>query len=104
MTTTTQSPLLTQEQLEVRAETIMREFNFDKVHAHMVATGWTWHVAGRCHNAIPAIEDLRMTARTLLTQAIWHGDSAINVGTGGFMVYKLPWGLSLTFQLAWYHC
>jgi len=24
-----------------------------------------------------------------------------NVGSGGFVAYKLPWGLQLTFQLTW---
>jgi hypothetical protein len=51
--------------------------------------------------AVPDIMDLRVTARDLLTKAIYDDGDVSNVGTGGFVAYKLPWGLQLTFQLSW---
>jgi len=48
-----------------------------------------------------AIMDLRFTARDLLTKAIHSEDECTNIGTGGLVAYKMPWGLQLTFQLTW---
>ena len=78
---------------------ILDNFKFDKVHEHMVSVNHKW-VQGDSYE-VPSIEDLRNTARRLLVNAALNDEAVINVGTGGFMVYKLPWGLSLTFQLAW---
>jgi len=85
--------------LEKQAEEIMDRFGFEKVHAHMVEKNHRW-VDGK-ELEVPSIHTLRLVARILLTKAIYHKDPCINIGTGGFMVYKMPWGLSLTFQLAW---
>ena len=63
----------------------------------MIETDWKWY-NGK-DTQVPDIEDLRVQARALLTRAIWEESSVTNVGTGGFMAYKLPWGLSLTFQI-----
>jgi hypothetical protein len=49
------------------------------------------------------MDDLRNTARDLMTKAIWDESPVSNVGTGGFTAYKLPWGLELTFQLEHTH-
>ena len=50
---------------------------------------------------VPTLSQLRMEARVLLTNAIYSKDKCTNIGTGGFVAYKLPWGMQLTFQLAW---
>ena len=78
---------------------ILMRFNFQKVHEHMVRMDHKWLNGDTME--IPTLEELRSTARTLLTRAALSDSEVTNVGTGGFMAYKLPWGLSLTFQLAW---
>lgn len=86
-----------QAELEKMADNIMSGFNFEKVHNHMVETGWRWCRAANM--GVPTIDDLKTTARYLLTRAIWEKDLVTSCGTGGFMAYKMPWGIQLTFQL-----
>ena len=86
------------EDLEAQASAIMSSFNFEKIHEHMVATDWKW-VMGSVQE-VPDVEILRVQARSLLSRAIYETAPVTNVGTGGFMVYKLPWGLRLAFELA----
>ena len=80
---------------------ILMRFNFQKVHEHMVRMDHKWFNGSTMEMEIPTLEELRETARTLLVKAALDDSEVINVGTGGFMAYKLPWGLSLVFQLAW---
>ena len=87
----------TTSELENKAADIMRSFDFESVHKHMVETDWKWH-NGK-DTQVPDLEDLRVQARALLTRAIWEDTPVTSIGTGGFMAYKLPWGLSLTFQI-----
>ena len=89
-----------QAELEHQAETIMGSFGFEKVQKHMQDTNHQWYMGGG-QMAVPDIQDLRNTARDLLTKAIYDDSDVSNVGTGGFVAYKLPWGLQLTFQLSW---
>jgi hypothetical protein len=89
----------TKAQREEQAEKAMYNFNFEKVHEHMVNTNHKW-VMGDDHR-VPDIEDLRVQARSLLTKVIWNNSEVTNCGSGGFVAYKLPWGIQLTFQLAW---
>jgi hypothetical protein len=86
-------------ELEFQADSIMDKFNFEKVHAHMVATGHKW--ANGDVTEVPNREEIRSFARSLLVKAIYNALPVANVGSGGFVAYKLPWGLQLTFQLAW---
>ena len=86
--------------LEQQAETIMQNFDFEKVQKHMQDTNHQWYMGGG-RMEVPDIMDLRVTARDLLTKAIHDKSVASNVGTGGFVAYKLPWGMQLTFQIAW---
>jgi len=90
----------THQELEQQAETIMQNFDFEKVLKHMQDTNHQWYQGGG-RMAVPDITDLRVTARDLLTKAIHDKSVASNVGTGGFVAYKLPWGMQLTFQIAW---
>lgn len=86
-------------ELEQQADAIMSRFNFEKVLNHMQEKNHQWRIGDGM--AIPDMEQLRSNARSLLTQAIYHKDHCVNIGTGGFVAYKMPWGLQLTFQLAW---
>lgn len=90
----------THQELEQQAETIMQSFDFEKVQKHMQDTNHQWYQGGG-RMAVPDLTDLRVTARDLLTKAIHDKSVASNVGTGGFVAYKLPWGMQLTFQIAW---
>jgi hypothetical protein len=87
-------------ELEVQADQIMNSFDFEKIQKHMEATNHQWYLGGG-RMGVPDLTDLRVTARDLLTKAICSRDECTNVGTGGFVAYKLPWGMQLTFQLAW---
>ena len=89
----------TDAELENLADSIMDRFNFEKVLNHMQEKNHQWLIDGGM--AIPDIDRLRSSARSLLTQAIYHDSHCVDVGTGGFVAYKMPWGLQLTFQLAW---
>jgi hypothetical protein len=86
-------------ELENQASQIMDRFDFDKVLAHMQATDHKWFLGGDMR--VPDMMDLRFHARSLLVKAIYSNDEVTNVGSGGFVAYKLPWGLQLTFQLTW---
>lgn len=88
----------TQSELEQKASEIMNRFNFESVLKHMRETNWNWY-KGNGKMEVPDMDDLRFTARDLLTKAIWSEDKVTNVGTGGFTAYKLPWGLELSFNL-----
>jgi hypothetical protein len=88
---------LTKWELEGKASEIMQRFDFESVHKHMIETDWKWYTPDGMQ--IPDLEDIRVQARVLLTRAIWEESPVTNVGTGGFMAYKLPWGLQLTFQI-----
>lgn len=89
----------TDAELEQQADGIMSRFNFEKVLNHMHEKNHQWFMGGSM--VIPDMDLLRSSARSLLTQAIYHKDHCVNIGTGGFVAYKMPWGLQLTFQLSW---
>lgn len=93
-------PTLTYEQLLDRSAKIMSSFNFKKVHEHMVEKNHRWYM-GNGEMRVPEINEIEDLARSLLSKAI-HSDLPVtNVGTGSLMVYKMPWGLQLVFQLEW---
>ena len=94
---------LTTMELEKKASEIMDSFDFESVHAHMEETGWKWYNRNTEGMKVPDIEDIRHTARSLLTQAIWNETPVSNVATGGFHAYKLPWGLELNFAIKSHH-
>ena len=92
----------TEQELEQKAFEIMERFDFEAVLKHMQNSNWTWYM-GNGRMEVPTMEDLRFTARDLLTKAIYDDSVVTNVGTGGFTAYKLPWGIELTFQLEHTH-
>ena len=68
---------------------IIERFDFQKVHDYMILTNWKWF------DTAPTQEDLRRTATRLLVEAAMDPQDVVSMGTGGFRVYKLPWGLEL---------
>ena len=90
----------TESELETQIQKIMESFNFQKVLDHMIATDHKWYM-GSIGMQVPDMEDLRNNARSILVRAAYDKEPNSNAGTGGFMAYKLPWGMSLTFQLVW---
>lgn len=73
---------------------VLDRFDFDKVHKYMTSVNWQYR-----GNGVPTMDELKRTARYSLYQAAISSLPATNAGTGGFMAYKFPWGLSLTFQI-----
>ena len=90
-------------ELEQKASEIMESFDFESVHNHMQETNWKWFVNSEVGTKVPDIEDIKITARDLLTKAIWYDEPVVNISTGGFHAYKLPWGLELTFAIETAH-
>ena len=90
-------------ELERKAAEVLLHFDFEKVLAHMQSVDWRW-AKDDGSSAVPTLDELQALARSLLTQAIWHKDSVVNLGSGGLWAYKLPWGLQLTFSITWSHC
>ena len=86
-------------ELENKIEEIMDRFDFKKVLEHMEETKWCWQMTSGYK--VPDMDQIRSTARRLLTEAAWSSDHVTNMSTGGFHAYKLPWGLELTFTLTW---
>lgn len=72
---------------------IIDRFDFQKVHDYMVQVDWKWR------GEIPTIDDLKGTAAILLVSAMQNSEETMSTGTGGFRVYKLPWGLELVFAM-----
>lgn len=91
----------TEMDLEAQNQKIMNTFNFEAVHKYMVEKNQEWYMGSVTGMKVPDIEDLKITARDLLTKAAYDREKVSNVGTGGFMAYKMPWGMSLTFQIVW---
>jgi len=83
---------MTQENINQVAD-IVKRFDFNKVHDYMQKTGWKWR------DEVPQIEEIKMTATRLLLEAVESSDEFLSSGTGGFRVYKFPWGLELVFAL-----
>lgn len=74
---------------------IIDRFDFEKVRSFMVINKWYWRDAKQA----PSIDELRATAFDCLRRAVDDPAEVTNSGTGGFMAYKMPWGLSLHFSV-----
>ncbi len=83
---------MTPEQAQVVAQ-ILERFDFEKVLKHMQSVGWKWF------DEVPTMEDIKGTATRLLVEAQMDSQEVVSMGTGGFRVYKLPWGIELTFSI-----
>lgn len=76
---------------------ILDEFDFEKVHHAMLALNWKWHST----DGVPAIADLRRTARSLLKQVV-EVPNLSRVATGGFVAYMEYGVLGLRFEVSSY--
>jgi hypothetical protein len=83
----------TNEELKQGILDIIECFDFDKVHKYMTDINWTWYHEG----GVPSIPELKRTAVRLLVEAVEDKTEITSVGTGGFRVYKFPWGLEMVF-------
>ena len=83
---------MTQEQAQTIGQVLDR-FDFQKVHTYMKSVGWKWW------DAEPTLDDLKRTAARLLVEAQMDPKEIVSMGTGGFRVYKLPWGMELIFPM-----
>jgi hypothetical protein len=90
--------IFTDAELEVKADEVMADFNFEKVLTHMAHVNHKWFIEGKIQ--VPSVEQLRSVARSLLTKVIYYEKNCANIGTGGFTAYKMPWGLRLSFEIA----
>lgn len=77
-------------------EYILKKFDFTRVQKAMVALDWKW--SGMGHSGFPSLEDLKETARVLLTRAISF-KSSDSIATGGFEVTKWDDHLNLSFHV-----
>jgi uncharacterized protein with GYD domain len=75
------SDLTTEETIDY----IISNFKFDKVHAYMVLTNWTWQGA----STPPTIKELKKHAEYCLWEAVRQGreskNQQANTGNGGFI-------------------
>lgn len=81
---------LTQEEYMQKAEQILFYFDFEKVHAYMRLVKWKWR------DEFPTLQQIKETAKTLVYKSIL--EDHMTCGTGGFTVYKFPWGIKLSFE------
>jgi hypothetical protein len=72
---------------------ILINFDFEKVHQAMAATGWTWASCGR---ETPSAQELRERVVDLLKECI---DRKTYISTGGFMAGYENDVLSLDFTV-----
>ena len=79
-------------------DSIMDNFNFDRVHTAMVVLNWQWDQIG-----VPEVEHLREAARNLLEQAA-DKETGWSVGSGGFEAINNGDHMRLEFTLEqWEH-
>jgi hypothetical protein len=66
---------------------VMESFNFEKVHAFMTLTKWSWRDEG-----VPDINKLKSTARYLLEGVMNSSLLSSSSATGGFIATKFNYG------------
>lgn len=75
---------------------------WEKIHAYMLLTNWTWSGKGR---GVPSIEDMKLTVQSLMSE-VWRSDlPCTSASTGGFAVNKWTWPrgsteYEITFDIA----
>lgn len=83
---------MTEEKAQIVVQ-ILNGFDFEKVLKHMQSVDWKWL------DEVPNMDDIKGTATRLLVEAQMDPQDVVSMGTGGFRVYKLPWGIELTFSI-----
>ena len=84
--------------MEYAVDDILEKFDFEKVHAYMVLTGWEWGTPMH----IPSVSELKHTARRLVTELMESPNSRF-VSCGGFTVeyhdYDEEPEITLSFEI-----
>jgi len=75
-------------------ENILDHFDFEKVHAYMRISKWTYRGEG-----LPSLNEIKGTARMLVEKAIYSEEENYSTGTGGFWVFKYEYGIKLIFAI-----
>ena len=75
---------------------IMDSFDFERVHATMLALNWKWAFL----SSTPTLKEIMTNAKEQLTKAYNSPLKKYTSGYGGFVVKKRKWGLSLAFEVA----
>jgi len=81
--------------LDEQIDTIMDEFDFDRVHEIMVACKWGWSTGEDDDLEVPSGNEIRRTARRMLKQAVEEKHALVS--SGGFTVIKVKDTLALFF-------
>lgn len=83
-----------------RINHIMENYDFEKVHNCMKKIDWVWAIV-KSADGIPNIEELKKTAKRLLTEALIKGkqNKFSRIGTGGFQATYENDVLELSFIL-----
>lgn len=80
---------------------LVEGFDFEKVHAVMVALRWRWGGAERASLSVPTVKELQETARELCLSVLGDPET-LRLATGGFVVERDSCGphLTLSFVVA----
>jgi hypothetical protein len=81
--------------LDEQIDTIMDEFDFDRVLEIMAACNWGWSTGEGDETEIPSGNEIRKTARRMLKQTVEEKHSLMS--SGGFTVMKIRGRLYLFF-------
>lgn len=73
---------------------IMKNFDFERMHEHMIKTDWMWFTPEGFR--IPCIQELRKQAERLLI--LCAEENADSTGTGGFTVHRDDEGKELVLE------
>ena len=73
-----------QEAIRVQIDEIMDTFDFEKAHAWMQHTQWTWGGLGSGQDEVPSISEIRRQGRQRLIEASIYGFSCC----GGFAAWR----------------
>jgi hypothetical protein len=82
---------------EVQSNSILSNFEFEKVHKVMVALDWKWFVGDPDVMRVPTIEEIKAEAYRLLIDCYLTPTSRWMIATGGLRVNKDDGLLQLQF-------
>lgn len=80
---------------------LLKDFDFEKVHAHMVATNWTWLCEGPYNFRVPSIGDIKKTVDELFAWTLKNNNPQTNPNihnaTGGLHLMSNDTHIMLVF-------
>lgn len=86
--------------MEKTIKQIMDLIDWEKIHAYMKLTDWTWNMPGEEEFRVPTIEELKATG---LKQLKYCADSLKDFdrySSGGLEARKDTWGTTVYLQLS----